>query len=275
MNWIGPIILFTQLSFAMSGGEPWTAVVQDAQKAAMMKNRKAASEKLLSALRNDKWPSKGKAKLQETLKTLADVFFTDQGQRLFETGQSLAYDNPDTALARFNEALSMEDSNVTVLLAIARLQLAKKDCLGAEQSLHTADEINPYDSTLKFLQAKALLCQHKNSDAVAVLKAEPGADPVFYVTLAQALFETGDHSGAVNVLEKSANQDGSYPEARYWLWKASANNELGEEQGRKYVALCKNLNLRTRRKYLNEPRLCAQTQEVEDALKAAQKSSDN
>ena len=48
--------------------------------------------------------------LQEALKGLAEIFFTDQGQRLFETGQSQAYETADSALARFHEALDLEDS---------------------------------------------------------------------------------------------------------------------------------------------------------------------
>lgn len=249
-------------------------MIQEAQKAAVTKNRKVATNKLLNAIKAEHTP-KNKAKLMETLKSLADVFFTDQGQRLFETAQSMAYDNADTALARFNEALAMEDSNVVILLAMARVQLSKKDCTAAETTLQTAAEINPYDKTLRFLRAKTLLCQHKAADALALLKMDPVDEPVSTVTLAAALYETGSEHEAMGLLQRTASKDASYPEAHYWIWKISDDKtDAAEDQGQKYIALCKNLNLRTRRKYINEPCLCGQTQEVEDAIKAAQKNAD-
>lgn len=266
--------LFSFLVSAMPVGDA-NAIIQDAQKAAVAKNRKAATNKILNAVKSEH-SAKTKAKLLDSLKTLADVFFTDQGQRLFETAQSTAYENADTALARFNEALALEDSNVVVLLAMARVQLSKKDCAAADINLQTAAEINPYDKTLRFLRAKTLLCQHKPTEALSLLKMEPSDDPVSNVTLAAAMFGAGNSHEAASLLQKIAGKDSSYPEAHYWMWKISEDDgDVADEQGQKYIALCKNLNLRTRRKYINEPCLCGQTQEVEDALKTSQKNSDS
>lgn len=268
------LLMFAVSSFSMVAFADSTTVIQEAQKAAVAKNRKVATNKLLNAIKAEHLP-KNKAKLMDTLKSLADVFFTDQGQRLFETAQSMAYENADTALARFNEALAMEDSNVVILLAMSRVQLAKKDCTAAESTLQAAAEINPYDKTLRFLRAKTFLCQHKASDALALLKMDPVDEPVANVTLASALYETGSEHEAAALLQKTASRDASYPEAHYWIWKISEDKtDAAEDQGQKYIALCKNLNLRTRRKYINEPCLCGQTQEVEDAIKAAQKNAD-
>lgn len=251
------------------------SVIQDAQKAAVAKNRKAATNKILNAIKAEH-AAKAKAKLQEALQTLSEVFFTDQGQRLFETAQSMAYDNAETALTRFNEALGLEDGNVVISLAMARVQLAKKNCAGAEANLQAAAEINPYDKTLRFLRAKTFLCQHKPADALVLLKMDATDDPVTSVTLASALLASGNSHDAKNLLQKTAARDASFPETHYWIWKASEDEgDTADEQAQKYVALCKNLNLRTRRKYINEPCLCGQTQEVEDAIKAAQKNSDS
>lgn len=268
-------LLFLPLfAHAAAAPEPWNGVIQDAQKYAVAKNRKMATGKILNSLKTDKWTGKGRAKLLENLKALSEVFFTDQGQRLFETGQSLAFENQDTAMARFREALGREDGNIMILNAIARLQLGKKDCTGAEQTLHLASDFNPFDPTLKFLQAKTFLCEHKPQDALALLKAEAALDDVVSnTTLASAMFEAGAAAEATGLLHKAAAKDGSYPEVHYWIWKVAEDKD--DSQGEKYVALCKNLNLRTRRKYMNEPRLCGQTQEVEDALKATQKNTDS
>lgn len=268
------ILLLAPLFSAFVFATDATSVIQDAQKAAVAKNRKAATNKILNALKVEPSPH-AKSKLMEALQTLADVFFTDQGQRLFETAQSMAYENAETALARFNESLALEDGNVVISLAMARVQLAKKNCAAAETNLQAASEINPYDKTLRFLRAKALLCQHKAQDALTLLKMDTADDPVSNVTMASALYASGSTHEAKSLLQKTASRDSSYPESHYWMWKLSQDDgDTSDEQGQKYIALCKNLNLRTRRKYINEPCLCGQTQEVEDALKAAQKNSD-
>jgi predicted Zn-dependent protease len=273
-------ILFAAFS-AMAATDPWVSVIQDAQKEVVAKNRKAATEKLISSLKAEKWSPKGKVKILESLKSLSEVFFTDQGQRLYETGQSQTYENPDSALAKFKEALGVEDGNMTILLSVVRVQLSKKDCASADLTLKIASEMNPYDDTLRFLQAKSLLCQHKPKEALALLKTDSTEDPVSNVTYASAMFENGSAREALDLLQKTAGKDPGFPESHYWIWKVSeekndpAKADAAEDQAQKYVALCKNLNLRTRRKYINEPRLCGQTQEVEDALKASPKNSEN
>lgn len=276
MNSLFMGLILSSIVGVASPQEPWNVPIQEAQKFVVAKSRRAAAIRLLKALREEKWSARGRAKIMEALKSLSEVFFTDQGQRLYETGQSLAYENPDTAMARFHDALAIEDSNVTVLLAMARVHLSRKDCANADSSLKSAAEINPFDETLHFLQAKTLLCSHKPEEALAMLKSDGGEDPVKGVTIAEAMIESGASKDALALLQKIASKDALFPEAHYWIWRtADAKTDLSEEQGSKYVALCKNLNLRTRRKYINEPCLCAQTQEVEDALKAAQKNTDS
>jgi predicted Zn-dependent protease len=269
------LTLFLSLPPAFAAVEPWTGIIQDAQKSALAKNRKVATAKLIEALKTEKYPPKGRAKVQEALKNISEMFFTDKGQRLFETGQSSFYESADTALTRFREALEVEDSNLTILAAMSRAQLSKKDCAASEGTLKTAMQINPYSDTVKFLRAKTYLCNKSATEAATLLKTEPLEDPVVAVTLASAFFEQGISKDAMILLQKAAKQDSSFPEVHYWLWKVNDENpEAAEEQGLKYVALCKNMNLRTRQKYVNEPRLCAQTQEVEDAIKITQKNSE-
>src|SRR4051812_23633277 len=113
------LLFISALAHAIPASEPWNAIIQDAQKSAVAKNRKLATGKILTSLKTDKWNGKGRIKLLESLKGLSEVFFTDQGQRLYETGQSLAFENQDTAMARFREALGREDGNVVILNAIA------------------------------------------------------------------------------------------------------------------------------------------------------------
>jgi predicted Zn-dependent protease len=270
------ILFSAHFAFAAPNPEPSSAVIQEARRFMVAKNRKAATGKLITYLKSDKSAGKGRGKVMESLKTLSEAFFTDQGQRLFETGQSLAFENPELALTSFKEALNLEDANVTVLIAIVRLQLSKKDCMSAEQNLKSAEGINPYNDEIQFFRAKTLLCLKKPKEALALLKTETTEDPVIGVTVANAMFDNGSVTEAAAMLQRALSKDSSYPEVHYWIWKtAEEKSETTDEQGQKYVALCKNLNLRTRRKYINEPRLCSQTQEVEDALKSSPKSTEN
>jgi tetratricopeptide (TPR) repeat protein len=269
------VLFLAHLSFATVPSEPWSAIILDAQKSAVAKNRKEATAKIIASLNHDKWGSKGKAKLLDSLKTMGEVFFTDKGQRIYETGQSLAYENPESALNSFREALLLEDSNVTILLGIARAQLARKDCVAAAKTLKTVSELNPFDEALRFLEGKTFLCRDDVASALEKLKGDASEDVVKMVTLASALHENGNDKEALSLLQKTVTKDPFYPEAHYWLWKLT---ELGgdgaEEHAQRYAVLCKNLNTRTRRKYLNEPRLCAQAQEIDEAIKNAQKNNE-
>jgi predicted Zn-dependent protease len=268
-----PIIISVS---SVAAVEPWTVAIQEAQKLALAKNRKAATAKLIEAIKIEKPASRARARLLESLKNISEMFFSDKGQRLYETGQSSYFESADTALLRYKEALDVEDSNLTVLTAMARAQLSKKDCASADATLKIAAQINPYSEAVHLLEGKTLLCQNLPKDAIAVLRADPSDDPVTSVTLASALWQNGSVRESVALLQRTLGKDGAFPEVHYWLWKASeAQAEVAEQHGGKYVALCKNLALKTRQKYLKEPRLCGQTQEVEDAIKNSQKSSEH
>lgn len=265
------IVFVTACAFANAAIESWSVAIREAQKSALAKNRKEATAKLIDAIKNEKPNSRPRARLLESLKTISEMFFSDKGQRLYETGQSSFFESTDTALLRYREALEVEDSNLTILVAIARTQLSKKDCGSASTTLRMASQINPYSEAVQFLQSRVFLCEALPKEAVALLRAVPMDDPVVIVALASAHLQNGLPREGRALLQKALAKDGSYPEAHYWFWRANATQPaVADEHGRKYLALCKNLALKTRQKYLKEPHLCGQTQEVEDALKNSQ-----
>lgn len=246
-----------------------------AQKQALNRDRKGATSKLIEAIKQEKQNQQNKRNLQLALKEISETFFTDKGQRLFETGQAALYDNADLAISKFRQSLDVEDGNISVLLGMARGQLMKKDCAATEATLKQASQINPFDENLKPLRAKALLCLNRLDEALELAKTENPDDAMALTTYAAIYLQNGSKKDFQSLIQKAIAKDGLFPEAHYWLWKTAGDSaEQAEVQGQKYIALCKNLNFRMRQKYFNEPRLCGQTQEVQDALKTIKKNSE-
>jgi hypothetical protein len=249
--------------------------IEQAQALALKKNRQEAAQVLLTASANG--PVKMRAKLMEALGNIAKVFFTDKGQKLYESGQSMMFDNPDGALVQYREALTIEDNNVLILDNIARLQMAKLDCDGAAAMVQKARLIYPPLSEPAILELRAHVCQKNFVAFREKLKVLPTPDKAqeFFVQylLAQDLMQQKLWRKAVEVLQKVSEEESQFPETYFSLVKAGRELDRDVDTwAQKYVSLCKAVTAHERKRFYLEPRLCANMKEVEDEL--AKKSSD-
>ncbi|MGZ3722254.1 MAG: tetratricopeptide repeat protein [Bdellovibrionales bacterium] len=264
------ILIFTLIA-NMWAADPISTAIEQAQSLALKKNRQEATAVLNKAIAAAAPPLRGRGKLIETEGAIAKVFFTDKGQRLYESGQSTMYDTPDAALNQYKEALTFEDNNILILDNIARVQLAKQDCAGAQATLQKVFAMYPFASEPAILELRTLICL-KNFEAFRErLKALPTLEKgqEFYVQLlvAQDLLQQKMWRKASDILQKVAEEDPKYPETYYYLTKAG--QELGhdiEGWAAKYISLCKGVALRERKHYSLEPQICAGTKEIEDVL---------
>lgn len=244
------------------------AAVEQAQTWAVKKNRAEACSVLRRAIADN---PKSAAKIVETLNQLSKVFFTDKGQKAFEAGQAVMFDNPDLAMNEFRRSLELEDNNLVVLTAIARIQVAKQDCRAAVETLTTARKLNPLSGEAAVLELRALLCSENNEllrDRMKSLpllaKSEEGL--VQYIT-AQDLLLQGQAKKANELLVKVSEENPQFPETYYYLARAGAELKKDVEMWQqKYVSLCKAVTVRERKKFSLEPRLCFALKEVEDEL---------
>jgi predicted Zn-dependent protease len=253
--------------------DPISSAIEQAQAAALKKNRAEATTILNKAIDAAAPPLRGRAKLIEAEASIAKVFFTDKGQRLYEAGQSSMYDTPDAAMNQYKEALTFEDNNILILDNMARIQLAKQDCAGAATTMQKTRALYPFASEPAVLELRTLLCQ-KNSElfhekARTLPTLEKGQDLYLLFFAGQDLLQQKMWRKASDVLQKVVDEDPKFPEPYYFLTKAGA--ELGrdiEPAATKYLSLCKGVTARERKRYSLEPQICAQSQvkELEDVL---------
>lgn len=262
--------LFCFLS-ATHAAEVSPSAIERAQKKALAHQRKEACAILVEAIEASKAQPKTKAKLLESLESIATAFFTDKGQKLFESAQSSMFETPDVAIKALREAMALEDKNLLVGLALARGALAKKDFSEAASTLALAKQIHPYSPDVLVLSLRLLAAQGEVEPLREQFKTLPAMeksqDIFVKQVMAQDLLDQQMTDRSFELFSKITELDPAYPEPYYFL--AKTGQVLGkktEDWSRKYVSLCKNVDARTRRKYANEPALCAHVKEVEDDL---------
>lgn len=272
------LLLTLFLSAQGQTGPSADTAIEHAQSLALKKNRKDACAGLKEALSSTPAPAKNaRARLTEALSQLSKVFFTDKGQKAFEAGQSLMFENPDRAMAQFRESLALEDNNVIVLAAMAKTQLMKQDCDGALATLEQARALNPAASEPAVLELRTRTCKQQFLGLREKSKQLPALDKweeqyVQYL-LAQELLEEKAAKKAFDVLAKVADEQPQFPETYFWLAKAGQElNKDNEPWLHKYISLCKAVTSKERKRFSLEPRLCAGMKDAEDEL--AKKSAD-
>ena len=263
---------------AAPGPDPVTVAIDQAQGMALKRDRRAACDRLRTALNDTPLTAKAsRARLLEALSQLDKVFFTDKGQKDYEAGQVLMFENPDLALSKFRAALTVEDGNLSVLVNMAKSQLVKQDCDGAASSISQARGLNPFAAEPALLELRVLVCQKRFADLHDKAKQVPGLekweDQYLQYLLALNHLEQNNSRRAFEVLAKVTEEQPAFPEPYFYLARAGLSlNKDNQTWLRKYVTLCQKVPAKDRRRFSLEPRLCANLKEAEDEL--AKKATD-
>lgn len=264
------LVLF--ISIWVRASDSANLAIEQAQALAVKKNRTEACAILREALKNTPAPAKtARVRLGEALHNLSRAFVTDKGQRAFEAGRALMFENPEIAMARFREALSLEDQNVSVLASLAKLNLFKDACDEALETIERARGVNPYAGDVAVLELRALLCLKRLQDFRDRARQLPSLDrheeqAVQFFT-AQSWLREKNPKKAAETLTRLTEEMPQFPDG--FLALARAEAELGHENQRwlkRYVTLCKAVTASDRRRYSLEPRMCSEIKEVEDEL---------
>ena len=249
-----------------------STAIEQAQGLALKKNRQEACATLARTLVDTPAPSKvSRQKLSEALNSIAKVFFTDKGQRAYESGQSLMFENPDLAMTQLKEALALEDGNINVLSSLAKLHLAKQDCDGALQLTNKARLMNPLAGEPAVLELRALACQKNFAALTEKAKLLPPTEKweeqyVQYLLAQSYLFDKLPKK-AFDTLSKLVEEQAQFPEGYFYLAKAGNELEKDDETAlQKYLSLCRALTVKERKRFSLEPRLCSNMKEAEDEL---------
>jgi hypothetical protein len=262
--------LFTALLISyLATAQSATTAIEQAQMFALKKNRKAACSALMKAWEATPATAKpARQKLNESLQQISQMFFTDKGQKLFESGQSMLFDNPDLALNQLREALILEDGNIQILSRQAIAQMLKQDCEGAQKSIGQARALNPLSGEAAALEMRVLVCLQKFSDfrskANSFFVLDKWQQSFVHYLSAQDYLQQQSPKRAMELLTKVLDEQPEFPEV-YWHL-SRAGRELGRDTTewlQRYVSLCKAVTTKERRHFELEPKLCHSLKEAE------------
>lgn len=247
-------------------------LILKAQNLSLQQDRLQASQVLIRGLQRETRGSQAYKELARALDELTGLFYTERAQAAFATGESLAFSKPREAVDAYEQALKVEDRNLTVLKALARLHLRANECDLADSRVRQAEETNPYSSEVKLLRLQVLSCQKNGTALMSRFAAyEQDLESVkkfSYGLRIKEYLRTKDLKKARALLSEWEAAMPDYPEIYYWKWEISMASDAPDRlAAAKYLQLCQGLSARKRNQYVIDVHLCKGKEAVETFLR--------
>lgn len=208
----------------------------------------------------------GIAEFKKERQRLAAVFMTSEGQRLFELAESIRFSTQLNYMAKYEEALKLEDGNIQILISQTVGWLRAKECAKAAASIQEASELNSELEEVIILQAYVQLCLEEPSlTREKLLALTVSKENIFKkILLAKKAKQDENKKDMLTAAREAIELDKNYPTAYYWAWSAIKDEEnAGLDEAQSYLSLCRELTPQKRRKYASDPELCLEISNVE------------
>lgn len=267
------------------GVEGHQDLIQKAQNLTLQRDRLQASQILVRALNRETRGSAAFKEMTKALSELSTLFYTEKAQSVFSVGESAETLRPRDAIDSFQEALRLEDGNVTILKSLARVQLTLGDCDKAETSVKAAEAIDPFSSEVQLLNLQVLACS-KNFEALLTKleetenqtdASETNVRHLRYglqIQALNALKAKTELKKAKALLASWESADAEYPEVFYWKYVLSKSaGSPDRTAAARYTQACQNLSPRKRKNYSLDVNLCKGKEAVDTYLKESGLSS--
>ena len=242
--------------------EGYKDLVQKAQNLTLQHDRLQASQVLIRGIQREPKGSAAHKELMKTLDELTSVFYTERAQGAFVAGESLAQAKPREAIESFLEALRLEDGNLAVLKAVARLHLVLNECDKADGYVRSAEGLSPFSPEVILLRVQVLGCA-KNSDGLEAKLAAAHTDlePVMkYVRVIEIkdLARRKEYKKAKTVLAGWEALAPGYPEVSFWKFELSrlSGGPVERAAAVQYSQACQNMTVRARKSFNLDVELC-------------------
>jgi hypothetical protein len=265
------LIVFSILVFA--GNDKLLPSIVSAREQVLKKDRAAALKILNEAEKTEK-SIKKRNEIRSEARRIAQIFFTNEGQRAYELAETIRYSGQAGYLVKYEEALAKEGSHLGIHLGIASGHLAAKNCTKAAEAATAATDLISDNIEAQFLLWRSQLCLNPH-EAPAIRLPQDLPAPALAVRealLALAALQRQEFNGAENFARKAIVADANYPMGYYWLWqvKLKEGATTVTEEAEKYLALCKEVTPESRRKYYLDSDLCFDLVAAQEYLKKAE-----
>lgn len=208
-----------------------------------------------------------KNQVNELAENIATVFYSDNGQKLYEKALALLTVHTSQARALLQEAEQVEPYNRALLQAQIQVELFDGKCRAALAKINLLDPRYQMATGVEALNIQALLCVGdiaSSEERLKELEKKPTAALPHAYLAAKLRLSQNDFAGVEKWLLKFEHNQTDFPEVEYLKWR-SAKKTSAEAAGaaNKYLQMCQDIGPKIRRKYFWEPRICGQVVEVE------------
>ncbi|MEQ1664216.1 MAG: hypothetical protein ABL927_02445, partial [Bdellovibrionales bacterium] len=256
-----------------------TLSIEEVREQLIEKNRETAARILNEMIDKAKSTSE-KQKLIKELHMASSLFFSNEGQKLFELAESIRFSGQQGYQNKYEEALKKEGSNWSVLAGQVLGFLSVKKCKAAVDSIKKAEEIDSYRIENRLMRFASQICEGTKTDSETSsdLKIEEEqlskeTKSVYKTLVAQIDYLYGKLLGAQKFIQEVEDLDASYPTPYFlsWDWTSNeATSDIRLEKAQKYLNLCKSVTFEIRKKYYWDAELCSKTEVVEDFIKKSE-----
>jgi hypothetical protein len=237
----------------------------------VLKRDRVAALKILSEAEKNEKSAKKRGEIQTEARRIAQIFFTNDGQRAYELAESIRYSGQSGHLVKYEEAFAKEGAHLGIYLGMSLGYLQAKNCIKSSEMASLARDLSPDNLEAKFLILRAQLCLNPKDAPTAQLPGDLASSPAAIrdALLASAALQRQELNGAENLSRKAISADPNYPMGYYWLWqvKLKEGTTTETEDAEKYLALCKEVTSEVRRKYYLDPDLCFDLVAAQEYLK--------
>ncbi len=271
-------ILLFMASFALvqtsnaNQKESYKDLISKSQNLSLQHDRLQACQVLIRAIQKESKGSSAYRELKENLEELSTVFYTDQAQATFAQGESLLETKPKDAIDKFQEALKLEEGNVSILRALARAQLRLDECSSADTTVKTTENYDAVSGEYQLLKLQSLQCHKDEAALTEALEAKDidmtGVEKFLKVFPVEQNYLKKDIKKTRQLLSAWEAQMPDYPEVYFWKWQVSNLQGTPDKlSAEKYLQLCKGLSARKRKSFNLDVDLCKSIDEVDAKLK--------
>lgn len=260
--------------------ESYKDLISKARHLTFQRDRLQATQVLIRGLSHEGKNTQAYKELLAALNELSGVFYTEKAQSLFLMADAAELEKPKDAIDKLNEALRLEEGNLSILNSLARAYLRLGECSNANKPITAAKEINPYSPELKLLTMQLADCEKNYDQLSTLLTGKPDeSDPTEKFTKGlrmQSAEKAEDHTAAKNILKSWEASQPEYPEVYYWKFKESLTSTPDRASAQKYISLCQNLSPRKKKSYNLDIELCKSVEKVvEDLKKTSSETGDD
>lgn len=251
--------------------ETYKDLIEKARNLTLQRDRLQASQVLVRGLRKEPKTSFEFKELAKALDELSGLFYTEKGQTLFSLAETNVESKPREAIENYQAALRVEDGNVSILKALARVHLLLSECETAATVVAQAELLNPVSPEIRLLKLQAADCAGR-ADLVTELLSMADVplgtvERHFRGIQIRDWLRRKDTKKARAALTSWETTQPDYPEVHYWKWKLSEGSAAARTSAQAYLRLCRNLSPRAKKNYSLDVELCKQKEAVEEHLR--------